>query len=162
MTGEIDFRMRADELWAAWREKQVIRTRGPVESVTHYLPYLLATVYYSAGIIGEVTKELKLRKQKDDLSRKKQLWIDEVIDRIMQFATLCDITQQGCRHDLTDMVEGLSNSLVDGELIANGDVVANKLFSVLQKHNPKVNETQRSLIDFIVRAELDRLFPQRK
>jgi len=151
-----DVRQRADELITGWRNRP-IRTSGAALgeaalNVAHYVPYLLATIYYSTSVL----REIKHTKEQRDLVRIQRLWIDEIIDRVMQFAPLCDVSEEGCRDDLTTVVSTLTYVL-GNTMIQRADVVSNGLFSVLQKRNSKVGERERGLIHYIVRAELRRL-----
>jgi hypothetical protein len=153
---EADIKRRADELLAAWPNKPRAALRGLgglVAPITHLAAYLLAIIYYSSA----VARETKHIKDKIELSRKRQLWIDEAIDRVMQFAPLCNISEDECREDLTAVVSSLGDLLGDAEIIASPDLLSNKLFNSLQKHNSKVGERERGLVDYIVRAELMRL-----
>jgi hypothetical protein len=157
---------RVDELIRMWGSRRKLGTRGfgsdllaALGPTAHYLPYLLATIFYSVGVYGKVTQS-KGQKSEEDVSKKVGLWVDESIDRLLQFAPPSNVNAAKCRSDLTAVADELMRSLSKDEITKTAEVLSNKLFNILQQHDPTAGDKARSLVDYIVRAELRRLLPQ--
>ena len=152
---------RAHELLELWRRSQQSATRGGdaelaalVGSVSHYVPYVLATIFYSLGVFHKVSDLV----QESDRSRNVAVWIDESIDRVLQFAPLGKVCKEDCRSDLRGVVEELPIALGNSQRV-DADLVANRLFNALAKYEPGLGERERQLVEYLVRAELTRLSP---
>lgn len=151
---------RASELLGEWRARQRGATRSAsptllatLDVMGHYLPYLLATIFYSIGVYSRVIHT----KEAGDVSKKVHLWINESIDRVLQFAPRDRVDEEQCRADLTSVAEDLVRSLGEEGITATADVLSNKLFNILRRHDATVGERERGLVDYIARAELKRL-----
>ena len=108
---------RVDELIRMWGARNKLATRGfggeviaALGPTAHYLPYLLATIFYSVGVYGKMAQS-KATKSEEDVSKKVSLWVDECIDRLLQFAPATKVNAAKCRSDLTAVADELMQSL---------------------------------------------------
>lgn len=151
---------RASELLQEWsaRQRGATRSASPTLFATldvmgHYLPYLLATIFYSIGVYSKVSSP----KETGDVSKRVHLWINESIDRVLQFAPRGRVDQEQCRAEFTSVAEDLVRALGEEGVTATADVLSNKLFNILRRYDATAGEKERGLVDYIARAELKRL-----
>lgn len=157
-----DYHSRAHLLIEDWLRGQVetnIRLRGgdvlPIASAAlNFVPYFLATIYYSAKVLGIASTV----KKKRDRSAKLAIWLDESIEQILRFAPDPRIMHEECRRDLHQIAAELSQSLDEGhELASMPELLANRFSDVLRRHNLRIGNRERELVDYIVVSEVTRL-----
>lgn len=122
-------------------------------SAFHYIPYILATIHYAL----EVSKKYKIYKAEKDIKEKVNLWLDESIDRILQFALNDNVDEEGCKNNMREVLETFIKEGDTKNMISISDIISNKMYNVLKKYYPDAGSKGRELIDYIVRAELVRL-----
>ncbi len=167
-----EIKKRADSLVKEWQTRligQTSKSRGlsldviasTAHTAFHYIPYILATIYYAWMIINKrKTKKHEIKndtRSEKDISKIVDIWIDESIDRILQLAPKGKIDENNFIKDANITVKELCDVLSKNDLVLVSGIISNKMFNVLKKYNPDIENTEKDLIDYIVEADLNRL-----
>lgn len=155
-------RKRAEDLVRQWqlnRTKELdLDVRGiefSTETIIHYVPYILATIYYSWMNYRELSK-YKTEKEWEKVN----LWLDKSVDKVMQLAPGTNIDEENCKNDIIDVMNTMNEKISLKNPTFSSEVISDKMFGVLQKYYPDANTKEKDLIDYIVKAELTRLMEQ--
>ena len=146
---------RAEELVRSWLGTTDRNDAGAslLSDVLHYLPYFLATIYYSTGLVGQVRAHRKTPARSGDSSE----LLQECVEQVLHLAPPNTIARAQCFEDVDALIVELLSTESDKELSAAADAMSARLFKSLRKHVSDASEREMNLISYIVDEELKRV-----
>lgn len=150
-----EFTERAEYLVKEWQNSKIRGFDLSVDTAFaafHYIPYILATFYYS-WMNYRVWSNHKAENEK----KKINLWINESIDKILQLAPRDEIDDENCREDMKKLIMTITEEIDRKNLTLASEILSTKIFEILQKYYPAAENREKDLIRYISNAELERL-----
>ena len=153
-----EFRKRAKDLEREWHlaETRKLESELGLEMdvdtalvAFKYIPYILATIYYSWMNYRTWSKH-KAEKEWEMFN----LWADKSIDRVLSLAPGDKIDKENCRNDIKDLIKVMKAEVNQKNPTSASEILSNEIFKILQKYCPNVETREKELVDYIVKAEL--------